>query len=231
MSFILPSQQRILFLLFCALLLPAAPVLSNDASVTTMYIKPIGKIPVRRGQGTKYKIVAMVGKGSAVQLLEKTEDYAKIRLQSGKEGWILARFLDKNVPVEQILEKIQAENSNLKKQIKETVKKEAEATASLEESQQQLKNVLLERNTLLENYQQLQKDTADVVQLKRNQQETAQLNKKLEEQVITLKDENTLLKKEKKLDWFITGAIVLAIGMLLGKIPPPRRKKRYLSIG
>lgn len=205
-----------------------APIFTapKNSFAKTMYVKPMQELAVRRGQGLKYKIIAMVEAGTAVEVLEQTDGYARIRLNSGKEGWLLTRFLDNNIPAEQILEKTLQENSQLKEQTKDAVKKAAEATASLEEAQEQLNRVLLERNSLLENYQQLQKDTADVIQLKTNQEETAQLNAELSKQVISLKDENIVLKKEKNLDWFITGAAVLALGLLLGKIPPPRRKKK-----
>lgn len=230
MSFFCPAPKFFFYLALAASFLAPAFGVIQDASAKTMYIKPMQELAVRRGQGTKYKIIAMAEAGTAVQVLEQTNDYARIRLQNGKEGWLLQRFLDNSMPAEQILEKIELENTRLKEQTKDAVKKAAEATASLEETQEQLNSVLLERNNLLENYQQLQKDTADVTQLKKSQEETARLNTDLSQQMISLKDENTLLKKEKNLDWFITGAAVLAIGILLGKIPPPRRKKRgYLS--
>ncbi len=68
------------------------------------------------------------------------------------------------------------------------------------------------------------------MQLKKSQEETARLNAELSTQINSIKDENAVLKKEKNLDWFITGAVVLLIGFLLGKIPSlrNRRKRGYL---
>ncbi len=200
--------------------------LPQQSWAKTMYIKPIQELAVRRGRGIKYKIIALVETGASVQVLEQTNDYAKIRLQNGKEGWLLKRFLDHTPPPKLRLETTTKENSRLREQKKEAIRKAAEAIASLEETQAQLKSVLAERNTLLENYQQLQRDTADVMQLKNSQEETARLNAELSEQINSIKDENAVLKKEKNLDWFITGAVVLLIGFLLGKIPSLRNRKR-----
>ncbi len=223
------KQLPIIFaVLLCSGLSTA--ILPQKSYAKTMFIKPIEEIAMRRGQGIKYKILAMVKSGTSVQVLEQTNNYAKIRLSNGKEGWLLKRYLDNTPPAAQQLEQITQKNIALKKQIKEVMKKAAEATASLEENKAQLKSVIAERNTLLENYQQLQKDTDNVMQLKKGYEDAAQLNAELSEQVNSIRDENAVLKKEKNLDWFITGAAVLAIGFLLGKIPSPgnRRKRGYL---
>ncbi len=225
-------KNSFLFILFSTFLFfeVLTITLPQQSWAKTMYIKPVQELAVRRGRGIKYKIIALVETGASVQVLEQTNDYAKIRLQNGKQGWLLKRFLDQNPPPIQQLEATVKENTQLKAQQKEAFKRAAEATASLEETQAQLKSVLAERNTLLENYQQLQRDTANVMQLKKNQEETARLNAELSTQINSIKDENAVLKKEKNLDWFITGAVVLLIGFLLGKIPSlrNRRKRGYL---
>ncbi len=227
------SKNSLFFVTFSALLLLEVfgIILPQNSWAKSMYVKPLEEFAVRRGQGTKYKIIAMVETGAKVQVLEQTNGYAKIRLQNGKEGWLLRRFLINTPPPAQQFEQAVKENARLREQKKEAVKKAAEAMASLEETQAQLKSVLAERNTLLETYQQLQKDTDNIVQLKKNQEETAQLNAELSEQINSIKDENAVLKKEKNLDWFITGAVVLLLGFLLGKIPflRNRRKGGYLS--
>ncbi len=216
-------------LAFCLIQI-SATILPGQCDAKTMYVKPVQELALRRGQGTEFKIISVVSSGTKVKVLEQNSDYAKVRLKNGKKGWMLKRFLVSDPPAEQQLEKMAEENAKLKAQREEIAKKTAEATASLEEMQTQLKSVLAERNTLLENYQQLQKDSANVALLKKNQEETRQINLQLSEQINAIKDENAVLKKEKNLDWFIAGAAVLAIGFLLGKIPSPagRRKRGYL---
>jgi SH3 domain protein len=195
-----------------------------------MYVKPDQKLAIRRGTGVEYKIIQMVKIDSEVELLEQANGYAKIRLRNGKEGWILRRFLDAKEPAELQLEKIRSENEQLKKEQNAAVKKAAEAVASLEETQKQFNSVLQERNTLLEKYQQLQADTQDVVNLRREQQSTARENDDLQDKLIAAQDENVLLKKGTQLKWYLAGAGVLLLGILVGKIPVPHRKRRsYLS--
>ncbi len=217
-------------LLIVSLFFAAATLLATESFAKTMFVKPVEELALRRGQSTEYKIIGMVKAGSMVKVLEQTNDYARIRLKSGKEGWLLKRFLGSDLPPAQQLEKIAQENEKLKERAGEVSKKSAEASASLEETRAQLESVLAERNDLLESYQQLQKDTANVTRLKKLQEETAQANAELMEQVNTIKDENAVLKKEKNLDWFIAGAAVLAVGFLLGRIPSPagRKKRGYL---
>ncbi|MBM9519080.1 TIGR04211 family SH3 domain-containing protein [Desulforhopalus vacuolatus] len=195
-----------------------------------MYVKPDQKITIRRGTGVEYKIIQMVEIGSQVDLLKQAGDYAKVRLNNGKEGWVLRRFLEAGEPADVILQRIQSENEQLRKEHNAAMKKAAEAIASLKETQKQFTSVLQERNTLLGKYQQLQADTRDVVNLRREQQATARENDDLKHKLIAAQDESVLLKKGTQLKWYLAGAGVLFLGVLLGKIPPPRRKeKSYLS--
>ncbi|MCK9175697.1 MAG: TIGR04211 family SH3 domain-containing protein [Desulforhopalus sp.] len=207
-----------------------APGITSAFAEQMMYVKPDQKLAIRRGTGVEYKIIQMVEIDSEVELLEQARGYAKIRLQDGKEGWILRRFLKAKEPAELLFEKVQIENKQLRKEQNAAVKKAAEAVASLEETQKQFTRVLQERNNLLEKYQQLQADTRDVVNLRKEQQATARENDDLQGKLIAAQDESVLLKKGTQLQWYLAGAGVLLLGIVLGKIPPPYRKRRsYLS--
>ena len=80
------------YLLFALLLLLVSPAVS-ETTAETLYVKPITEVTVRAGQGTEYRILAMIRDGSKVEVLEENEGWAKIKLTNGQEGWVLRRFL------------------------------------------------------------------------------------------------------------------------------------------
>ncbi len=206
--------------------LPAAEAVAGRI----MYVKPEQKYAIRRGTGVEFKIIQMVESGSRVEVLKQANGYARIRLRNGKEGWILRRFLNPEEPADLTLERIQTENQQLKEEQTRAIKRAAEATASLKETQKQFNAVLEERNTLLEKYQQLQADTRDVANLRKEQQQTARENEQLRDQLIAAQDANALLKKGTQFKWYIAGAGVLLLGVIVGKIPAPSRKRKsYIS--
>ncbi len=70
--------------LFASILLSA--LLAPQVLLGAWYVKPSAEVPVRRGQGNDYKIIAVVNSGTEVRILEEKEDWARVRLASGKEG-------------------------------------------------------------------------------------------------------------------------------------------------
>ena len=76
-------------------LLIFALFLSQLAVAKTMYVTDIFKVTLRSGQSTKNDIIRMLPSGTALEVLEadKASGYTKVRTPSGKEGWILTRYL------------------------------------------------------------------------------------------------------------------------------------------
>ena len=118
-----PSTSLSVFLLILTLFLPFSTILFSGTPVLakTSYVKPSSEVVVRKGQGIKYKIVAVVKDGVSVKFLEEGDSYAKVRLANGKEGWMLKRFLSDEPPLEQVVASLRTEKEKMKR-------KEIEAT-------------------------------------------------------------------------------------------------------
>ena len=129
----------------------------------TLYIKPSAEIPLRRGQGTDYRILAIVADGTAVTVSEENESWAKVTTTEGKEGWILKRYLSKDKPLQIVVDTLQQENASLSAKFALLQAKNSE----LKEFNSALQNTLDNNNKELESttgkYQKLMDDTADVI--------------------------------------------------------------------
>ena len=70
-------------------------LLAGNAAAETRYVSDVLEITMRSGKGTSYGITRMLRSGTEVQVLEvdKKAGYRKVRTSSGKEGWVLSRFL------------------------------------------------------------------------------------------------------------------------------------------
>ena len=69
--------------------------LAGNAVAETRYVSDVLEITMRSGKGTSFGITRMLRSGTAVQVLEvdKKSGYTQVRTKSGKEGWVLSRFL------------------------------------------------------------------------------------------------------------------------------------------
>lgn len=192
----------------------------------TVYVKPSSEIAVRRGKGTDFKIIALIKDGSPVQLLEEDGAYSKVALDNEKEGWMLSRFLSDDPPLEQLVVSLQNENDKVRNREAELRQELENLSSALVESKSELSILRSERDSAVEDYTKLQQATADVVKIKTDLEETKISNEQLSEQLAVLQLENDNLSKDKKLYWFLAGGGVLLLGMLLGRMPGPSRKRK-----
>ena len=198
----------------------------TSASAESFYVAPNIEVAVRRGQGTEYKIVSMVKSGSRVEFVEEDGFHTKIRLASGKEGWMLSRFLSPDPPLDQVVDRLQLENDKLKEKSATATAKTQELTLALKTTQEELETLRREREQLGQDYDTLQNDTADVVQIKENLEKTAEENSTLMGKLVQVEEQYSSLSKDNKMYWFLAGAGVLFVGILLGKMPSPSRRRK-----
>lgn len=214
-----------------------ATVLSSSLNAETKYVIPTAEIPIRRGQGNDYKIVALVSDGAEVEELERGESYSLVRLANEKEGWILSRFLSDNPPLTEVVAALTSENEALKLQQQqsgeELAEQEQQSSQKLEELSQNLADTELrleattaEKEAITASFEKLQKDTANVVEIKQNLTATLNENKSIKQTLATLTRENEELKSDDRINWFLAGGGVLLLGIIIGKITNRSRKRK-----
>ncbi len=197
-----------------------------SAQAESRYIKPSSEAAVRRGQGTEYKIVAMVKDGTLVEFVEEDEDYARILLSNGKEGWILKRFLSIEPPLNELVASLRSQKDEMLQREIETNQQLETVSAILAQTEQERNVASNERDHILTSYTNLKEDTADIVQIKEDMQKTSQENETLHQKVILLEQANETLQKDNAFKWFLIGGGVLLLGMLIGKISGGSRRKK-----
>lgn len=222
------SGSLSVFLFALTLLLSSSFVLFSgvEVSAKTYYVKPSSEVVVRRGQGTDYKIIAMVKDGVAVEFLEENDSYVKVRLANDKEGWMLKRFLSDEPPLKELVVSLRAEKEEMKQREVEVVQKLDEVSSALAQTEMELDVTLAERDQVRSDYQTLQLETQDVVQIKKDLLETAKKNESLAQELVVLEQERNSLKQDYAIKWFLAGGGVLLVGMFIGMMFGRSRKRR-----
>ncbi len=198
----------------------------SNLSGKTVYVRPSSEIVIRRGKGTDYKIIALVKDGSPLELLEEDESYARVRLANGREGWVLSRFLSDEPPLDQLVVELREQNEQAAAREAATQLKLEELQAVLGRTREELSMATAERDSAVKDYENLREETADVIKIKTELKETSRQKEELSQQLTSLQRANEDLTKDRKLYWFLTGAGVLLLGMLLGRMPAPARRRK-----
>lgn len=82
-------MKNIFILVSCFLML------AGNAVAETRYVSDTLEITMRSGKGTNFGITRMLRSGTPLEVLEvdKKSGYTRVRTKTGKEGWVLSRFL------------------------------------------------------------------------------------------------------------------------------------------
>jgi len=209
------------FALSSVILLSGTAVLAE-----TRYIKPSSEIVVRKGQGVKFKVIAMIKDGASVELLAEDDSYARVRLSNGKEGWVLKRFLSATPPLVDVVASLRSEKKELKQKEAELMQNITGLSSSLAETRKELDSTVTERNQMWADFQTLQRETADVVKIKNELLETRKNNKHLTQELASTKKDGERLRKNFAIKWFLAGGSVLLLGMLIGGVLAGKSRRK-----
>lgn len=200
----------------------------------TRYVSDEFSITMRTGQGTEHKIIKSIKTGTKLDLLETSEDgYSKVRIPNGLEGWVLTRYLvdqpvakDKLVSAEQTIATLLAQTKSLKSQLDSL----SSNSSTLEKDSSRLSKSNVK----------LKEELDKIKEIAANQIALNDENRSLKEQVLSLKremqsvqQENISLNDRQERDWFLIGAGVCIVGIILGLVLPNlrfRRKQSWSSI-
>ncbi|WDP92171.1 MAG: TIGR04211 family SH3 domain-containing protein [Desulfobacter sp.] len=188
--------------------------LAMPLQAKTIYVRGVTKITMRTGPGTSNKIVAMLLSGTKLEIIEYQKDWSQVVTDDGKTGWVLTRFLTEEVPRALVVKQLKAENQRL-----ETALEEARETGrDLETKNQTLTGIE-------KKYRALQKASADYLKLDAEHKE---LLKTSEAQKTQIQDLQQSLNDEEKL-WFLSGAGVFIVGLILGLSTRKKKNSSLLS--
>lgn len=197
-----------------------------NAAAQILYVKPSSEITLRRGQGTDFKIIAVVRDGTAVEILSEENDWAQVRLPDGKEGWVLRRYLSETPPLGQQLEQLEQEKAALTSTSEALQQRLDETTAEKDRIDREYQLCLAEHSDISDKYLTLQSDTADVIQTKENLTQAEARLVDLQAQLTAVQQKNAGLAKSQTLKWFLAGGGVLFLGWIIGLFSGRSRKKR-----
>ncbi|NDY41922.1 TIGR04211 family SH3 domain-containing protein [Dissulfurirhabdus thermomarina] len=209
----------------------AAAAEPTEANATTRhYVAPAIEVPLRTGQDTTYRIIALVPNGTPVEVLEEGDKWVRVRLPSGKEGWMPSRFVTTERPLRDVLTEVERERDRLGRRLKE----ERTLNAALKEELAKARKALAEaekaRDQAQKAYKTLAEDAKDVVALKNAYDESQSEVQKLRQRVAILEQKNQQLERDRFVSYFLAGGGVLLVGWLLGALGGRRKRRSRLEL-
>jgi SH3 domain protein len=212
------------FLLLSVCLLAAAAARAEPAWVSDQI-----EVTLRTGPSTSNSITRMLPSGTQIEIVERDEDtgYSRVRTSAGAEGWVLTRYLMNEPPARQQLERLTSqlstattEGSSLGSQLTAIKSQYDEATATIAALERDKANLATELN-------EIKQTAANTIEIDRQNRDLRQQLADAEIKVSILQQENESLSGQTTRNWFLAGALVLFVGVIMGLwLPRIRWQKR-----
>ena len=206
--------------------------LAVQASAESVWVSDQFEVMLRSGPSTSNAIERMLPSGTALEVLERDAEagYARVRTAAGTEGWVLIRYLmDEPSAREQL--------TTLTRRLTSANAAGGSLTSQLEAIKGEYDDATRQISTLEREKRQLEEELADVKRTSANVLSINNQNKELRDELEsariqsdTFEQQNRELTSQTTRYWFMTGAMVLVIGMALGIWLPRirwQRRSRY----
>lgn len=201
-------------------ILPAASI------AETVYVSDHFEIPLRTGPGADRKIISLPQSGTALEMLEKGAEWSQVRESNGREGWALNRYLSPSPPSAMLLERVRQDYDVLTAKFKDLQERFNELESQKKSTDSDLAQNRRNRDELSTAYETLKKESSDFLKLKQRHQEvTAELEAE-KTRSAKLDDENMQMKRNRIIQWVLTGGGIMLVGFFIGLFSSSRRKAR-----
>ena len=211
---------------FCGLLA------AGFASAEPVWVSDQFEIMLRTGPSTSNAIERMLRSGTELESLEVDSEsgYSRVRTAGGTEGWVLTRYLmgepaarEQLIRLSSQLTNANAQGSSMGSQLKSIENEHQAATRRINDLES-------ERDQLLAELAEIKRTAANVLAIDSQNEDLRQQLTDSEIEVSVLEEENSSLAAQGNRYWFISGALVLFGGVILGLILPRmkfQKRSRY----
>lgn len=214
------------------ILLCASFLASFSAQGETAWVSDQFEITLRTGPSSDNAIQLVIDSGTQLDVLEIDADsgYSRVMTMGGTDGWVLSRYLMAEPTAREQLGTLTQQLTNVDPEGASMDSQLDAIRAAHDAATRQISVLENEKSVLLAEVDEIRRVSANALAI------TSQ-NKGLQQQLIDaeirlslIEQENANLGSETTRNWFVTGALVLFGGVLVGLILPRmkwQRKSRY----
>jgi SH3 domain protein len=171
-------------------------------------------------------IIKVLTSGDPVEVTSLDNEWAAVTLPDGRTGYVKTLLLVDREPYRVTNDRLQSEVEKQRQRF-ETLQQEL---TSLREAHKQLQRASSTQATQLttvnQQYTQLRQGASEFLQLQADHTTLQQQHHELQEKFASVSEGYASLKKSRNLMWFLSGAGVILVGMLLGIAFDRRRGRR-----
>jgi SH3 domain protein len=202
------------------------------AAAESVWVSDQFEIMLRTGPSTSNAIERVLRSGTQLESLETDTEsgYSRVQTAGGTEGWVLTRYLMGEPSAREQLLRLSGQLSSANKRGSSMTSQLNAIEGEQKKASQRIRELESERDRLQTELDEIKRTAANVLSIDTQNKNLRQQLTDAEMMVSVLEDENDSLGSQRTRYWFLTGALVLFGGMILGLILPRmkfQRRSRY----
>jgi SH3 domain protein len=194
----------------------------------TMYVSDVLKLTLRTGPSIENKIISVIDSGQMMEVIKFGDEWSKVQLPNGKEGWVLSRYLTPNETHNIKLERLEAKHKNLMIQAAELLEENNRLQAENTRLSTEFKAGQKELAKTQSDYEALKAESAEFLTLKADYSRAASQLAEQTAKAKQLEEELSSLEMNTYIKWFLAGSGVLIVGFLIGFSTKRQRRRPAL---
>jgi len=201
-----------------------SPLLLADSA----WVSDEFEVMLRSGPSTGNAIQLMVSSGTELEVLEQDAEagYTRVRTGGGTEGWVLTRYLMSEASAREQLAALTGQLTSATSRGSTLNSQLGAIRSEYDSAQNQIEALQGEKEALEQELADIRRTAANVLSIdSQNQDLREQLNDS-GIKVDMLEHENRELMSQTNRYWFMTGGLVLVVGIILGLWLPRMRWQR-----
>ena len=202
------------------------------AAAESVWVSDQFEIMLRTGPSTSNAIERVLRSGTQLESLETDAEsgYSRVQTAGGTEGWVLTRYLMGEPSAREQLLRLSGQLSSATERGSSMTSQLNAIEGEQKKATQRIRELESERDRLQTELDEIKRTAANVLSIDTQNKNLRKQLTDAEMMVSVLEDENDSLGSQRTRYWFLTGALVLFGGMILGLILPRmkfQRRSRY----
>ncbi len=207
-------------------------LIAGFVSAESVWVSDQFEVMLRTGPSTSNAIERMLPSGTRLEVLERDTEtgYSRVRTSGGTEGWVLTRYLMNEPSAREQLQTLTQRLTSANQEGTSLSTQLLAVQGEYDAAKRRIESLETDREALATELDEIKRTAADVLAINNQNQELREQLAAAELQVATLQQQNRELSRQATRYWFMSGGLVLLVGIVLGVWLPRirwQRRSRY----
>ena len=204
-------------------------LLANLIHAEERYISDSIIVSLREGPGPQYNVIKTLRTGQSFEVVETRNNFIRVRTKDGDMGWLQAQFTSSkpSSATKEATPPVERKQAQPSPPVTVSQPQQNTPEPTTNEESVEVKRLQTELAEITKQFSELEDASQSVLLIEAENDRMKKELATMQDTLAQLKQENSTLASREEIYWFLAGAGIFFLGMLIGRISI--RRKRHQS--